>query len=105
MISRYQVLCKAIERGNFTRAAEELGYSQSAVSQNIKALEEELGVVLVERKKDGISLTTDGEQFYPYIQAICTAELALQKKQQELKGLENSTIRIGTFTRDRKSVV
>lgn len=98
MISRYGIFCRVIENESFTRTAEEMGYSQSAVSQNIKALEQELGTVLIERKKDGIALTVDGQQFYPYIQAVFQAEKDLAQKQKEMSGLENSTIRIGTFT-------
>ncbi len=75
-----------------------MGYSQSAVSQTIKSLEKELGVVLIDRRKDGITLTADGQQFYPYIQAVFHAEKDLGQKQKEMSGLENSTIRIGTFT-------
>lgn len=78
--------------------AEQIGYSQSAVSQSVKTLERELGVVLIDRKKDGITLTADGCQFYPYIQAVFNAERDLEQKQREMSGLENSTVRIGTFT-------
>ena len=39
MISRYGVFCEVIESGSFTRAAENLGYSQSAVSQTVRAME------------------------------------------------------------------
>lgn len=43
--------CKVIENGNFTKVAKEVGYSQSAISQSIKALEQELGTILIDRKK------------------------------------------------------
>lgn len=98
MISKYGIFCKVIEMGSFTRVAEELGYSQSAVSQTIKAIEQEAGMTLIERKKDGIRLTADGAQYLPYMQAIYAAEQALAQKQGEMQGLYNSTIRIGTFT-------
>lgn len=98
MISRFGIFCKVIENGSFTKVAEQIGYTQSAVSQTIKSLERELGVVLIDRKKDGIALTTDGQQFYPYIQAVFNAEKDLDQKQKEMSGLEDSTIRIGTFT-------
>lgn len=98
MISRYGIFCRVVEQGSFTRAAEELGYSQSAVSQNVRALEQETGVTLLSRRKDGVQLTQDGQEFYPYIQSIYQAEQALERKRQETMGLQNSLIRIGTFT-------
>ena len=98
MISRYGIFCRVVEQGSFTRAAEELGYSQSAVSQNVRALEQETGVTLLSRRKDGVQLTQDGQEFYPYIQSIFQAEQALERKCQETMGLQNSLIRIGTFT-------
>lgn len=98
MISRYGIFCRVVEQGSFTRAAEELGYSQSAVSQNVRALEQETGVTLLSRRKDGVQLTQDGQEFYPYIQSIFQAEQALERKRQETMGLQNSLIRIGTFT-------
>lgn len=98
MISRYGIFCRVVEQGSFTRAAEELGYSQSAVSQNVRALEQETRVTLLSRRKDGVQLTQDGQEFYPYIQSIFQAEQALERKRQETMGLQNSLIRIGTFT-------
>lgn len=98
MISRYGVFCEVIESGSFTRAAENLGYSQSAVSQTVRAMERELGTTLVTRGKNGVALTADGEGYLPYIRAIHGAEAALEEKRREMAGLENSEIRIGTFT-------
>ena len=98
MISRYGIFCRVVEQGSFTRAAAVCGYSQSAVSQNVKALEQETGVTLLRRQKDGVQLTQDGAEFYHYIQAVFQAEQALERKRQETMGLQNSVIRIGTFT-------
>lgn len=52
-------LCVA-EQGNFTRAAEELGISQPAMSRSIQKLEEELGQPVLERKSRTVSLTEAG---------------------------------------------
>ena len=98
MISRCAVFCKVIEHHSFTKAAEELGYSQSSVSQTVMALEGELGATLIERRRDGVVLTPDGEQLYPYIRAVSLSEKLLEQKKRELSGLENSTISIGTFS-------
>lgn len=53
-----------VEKGNFYLAAEECYISQSAISQQIKKLEEELGVKLLERHNRTFSLTAAGEHFY-----------------------------------------
>lgn len=98
MISRYEVFCKVLAAGSFTRAAELLGYSQSAVSQMVHALEDELGTTLIIRGKGGIELTSDGRSYLPYLNGIFNAKEALLRKQREMQGLENREIKIGTFT-------
>lgn len=105
MISKYGVFCKVIDLGNFTKAAEVLGYSQSAVSQTIKGLEEECGCVLIDRRKDGIRLTKDGEQYLPFFQDILSAEKSLEQKQKEMKGLESSVITIGAYSSITRNVM
>ena len=105
MVSKYGIFCKVLETKSFTKAAEILGYSQSAVSQTIKSLEQEMGVTLIERKKDGIRLTPDGEQYFPYLQSIYFAENALEQKHRDMQGLEKSIIRIGTFTSVSRNIL
>lgn len=105
MNSKYDIFCKVIEMESFTKAAAYLKYSQSAVSQTVKSLEQECGTILVNRKKDGITLTQDGEQYLPYIQEIANAEASLEQKKQEMLGLKNSTIRIGTFTSVSRNIL
>lgn len=97
-MTRYDVFCAVVDAGGFTRAAEQLGYSQSAVSQTVQALEQELGTALLSRGKGGVSLTADGESYLPYLRALCAAQQALTRKHREMEGLENSLVRIGTFT-------
>lgn len=83
MISRYGIFCQVVEQGSFTRAAEELGYSQSAVSQNVRALEQETGVTLLSRRKDGVQLTQDGRSSTLYSVYFSGPEQALERKRQE----------------------
>ena len=51
---------------NFSKVAEELGYSQSAVTMQIKQLEEELNVRVFERIGKRVKLTAAGERLLPY---------------------------------------
>ncbi len=63
-MNRYQVFVKVVEIGSFTRTAEALGYTQSAVSQNVAALENELSATLLHRTKSGVGLTADGREYF-----------------------------------------
>ena len=74
MYSKFGIFCEVMEEGSFTRVAERLGYTQSAISQTVKSLERELGTVLIERRKEGIALSADGRAFYPYFQDIYNGE-------------------------------
>lgn len=105
MASRYQIVCMVVDRGSLKGAADELGYTQSAVSQAVKALERELGTTIIERGKQGVSLTRDGKQYLPYLRQIVTAEAELEGKRQELLGLSSTDIRIATFTNVSRTVL
>ncbi|MEL6980156.1 MAG: LysR family transcriptional regulator [Pseudomonadota bacterium] len=59
----------AARRLSFTAAAEELGLTQSAVSQQVRALEQRLGAALFLRKARGIALTDDGRRLLPQVAA------------------------------------
>ena len=67
MMSKYRVFCTVVELGSFTQAANKLNYSQSAVSQTIKALEQELGTTLVSRQTHRLQLTRDGECYLLFL--------------------------------------
>ena len=60
------------ELGSFTKAAEQLGYSQSTVSFQIKQLEEELGCLLFERINHTITLTQRGHELVAYAHQVLT---------------------------------
>ncbi len=64
-VIKYQVFLRVVELGNLTRAAEELGYTQSAVSRIVADLEREWGVVLLTRSRTGVVLTPAGEELLP----------------------------------------
>jgi len=57
----------AARRLSFTAAAEEIGMTQSAVSQHVKSLEASLGVALFIRRPRGLSLTDDGRKLLPQV--------------------------------------
>ena len=97
-MNRYIAFLKAFERNSFSDAARDLGYTQSAVSQMIKSLEAELGVTLLVRSRSGVTLTYEGRHLLPYIRDTVNAYRMLQSQAAGFSGLEQGTIRLGTFT-------
>ncbi len=77
------------ELGSFTRASEQLGYSQSTVSFQIKQLEDELGCLLFERINHTITLTERGRELISYAHQVRTLTEEFKEnitKQEALTG-------------------
>ena len=68
------------ELGSFTKAAEQLGYSQSTISFQIKQLEEELECLLFERINHTITLTQRGRELVSYAHQICSLTEEFKEK-------------------------
>ena len=98
MTEKYRALLAAVELDSFTRAAEELGCTQSAVSHMITSLERELGFRLLRRTRSGISLTDEGERMLSAVRALLSAEEKLNQTAAAIRGLDSGTVRIGAFT-------
>ncbi len=96
--SKYAVFLKVAELGSMSKAAMHCNYSQSAVSQIISSLEDELQMTLLNRSQSGVTLTASGEQMLPYIRHLRDAADAVNEQAAKLKGLEVGHIRIGTFS-------
>lgn len=83
--------------GGFGRAARQLHVSQSAISEQIRNLEDELGTTLFDRSQRQIRLTAQGELFLVGAQAtLQAADRAVQSVQQSLRG-EVGNLTIGFF--------
>ncbi len=95
---KYLAFVKTVERGSFTKAAEDLNYAQSSVSKMIADLEKEWGMTLLERSKKGVCLTSAGEQLLPVLRKILNEHRELEERIDQLKGLETGLVRIGTFS-------
>lgn len=82
--------------GHLTRAAETLHLSQPALSGQIKALEENLGVTLFERLSSGMALTTSGRRLLEDAQRVLEAVEELKHSAQRLRGMTTGTLKLGT---------
>lgn len=87
-----------VREGNLTRAAERLHLSQSALSSQLKQLEEELGVGLFLRTPRGMELSEAGRELIPFVEAVLEAEEKLAQKAQTLRQGGGETLIIGLNT-------
>ena len=97
-VKKYEVFEKTVEKASLTRAAEELGLTQSGVSHIIAAVEAELELPLLRRTRTGARLTPEGEAVIPFIREIVSQEQQLRQKAAQLRAGAAGSIRIGTFT-------
>lgn len=97
-INRLIALQKIVETRSFSRAAELTGYTQSAISQMISALEADLGIQLLNRSRNGVELTIEGKDLYPYLEGILLQYHAAMEKAGEINQLETGHVRLGTFS-------
>ncbi len=97
-VNKYEAFLLSVELGSITRAAENLGVTQSAVSHMISSLEAELGFALLRRGRGGAVPTAEGQSVTPAIRGILTARERLDQMASAIRGLDSGTVRIGTFT-------
>jgi DNA-binding transcriptional LysR family regulator len=96
-IGRLRVLKEVAYQGSFSRAAEALSYTQSAVSQQIAALEAETGMTLLERHARGVSLTAAGQTLVGHAEGILARLEAAEAALSAIAGLRGGRLRMASF--------
>jgi molybdate transport repressor ModE-like protein len=96
-VKRMRILKEVADRGSFSAAAEALSYTQSAVSQQIAALEREAGTQLVTRGSRGIRLTEAGEALVRHADAILTRLADAEAELEAIAGLRGGRLRLAAF--------
>src|SRR3954447_2829319 len=96
-VRRMRVLREVARRGSFSAAADSLAYTQSAVSQQIAALEREAGTRLVERSARGVRLTDAGSALVRHTEAILARLGDAEAELEAIAGLRGGRVRLVTF--------
>jgi LysR family transcriptional regulator, transcriptional activator for aaeXAB operon len=91
---RMAMLVSVVERGSIRRAAAELGLTPSAVSQQIRRLEQEVGVTLFRRSTRRLTLTEAGEAFYQGCAAMVAAARAAHEQLADLQDTAVGELRV-----------
>ena len=95
--SRYRALLKSVELGSFSKAAQELAYTPSGVSQLISALEKDLRFPVLKRMRNGVRLTENGQRILPIVRAIVQEEDRLFQLTSEIRGLSIGRVTIASY--------
>lgn len=96
-VARLKMLKEVAYRGSFSAAADALDYTQSAVSQQIAALEAEVGLALLERRPRGVSLTAAGQTLVSHTEGILARLDAAEAALAEIAGLRGGRLRMASF--------
>src|SRR5919205_63380 len=96
-LNQLRYLIALAEEKNFTRAAAREHIAQPALSQQIKRLERELGLALVERTTRRVSITDAGELLVARARRVFAELEAARAEMQELTGVRTGHVRVGTL--------
>lgn len=95
--TRLAALVAVAEAGSITRAAERLGYTTPALSQQLAKLEREAGTALLVRHHRGARLTGAGELLVARARRVLDELAQARHELARLTGLSGGTLRVGTF--------
>lgn len=93
-LKRMAVLAEVVRQGSFAGAARQLRITTSAVSQQVRALEQDMGVTLMHRSTRKLSLTPAGERFHAGCAAMWAAAAQAQAQLQQLRDAPEGELRL-----------
>lgn len=95
-VESFKVFRDLVETQSFSKAAQLNSITQSAVSQQVRAIEERFHVPLIERSSKRFALTREGELFYQTSRQIVIHYETLQHQFNEMRNIISGTIRLAT---------
>ena len=96
-IESFKIFCDLADTQSFTKAAEINGVTQSAISQQMSAMERTFKSLLVERSRKKFRLSPEGQVLYDYSKQILQFYGSLDSKLLELKDIISGSIRVATI--------
>src|SRR3954470_12846853 len=96
-VKRLRILREVAEHGSFSAAADSLHLTQSAVSQQIAALESEAGTVLIDRNRGAIRLTHPGEALVSHADAVIARLDEAERELADIAGVRGGRLGMVSF--------
>lgn len=94
---KLEALLMAVDLGSFTKAAEVLGYTQSGLTHMMNSLEKEVGFTLLERGRNGVRLTEEGERIAPAVREFLQANARLDSVLEQVASSRTEIIRVSAY--------
>lgn len=94
-LKRLEYFCTLVDFGNYTKAAEQIGIAQPALSIAIQKLEKELGLKLINRTEKNALLTAEGKVLYSSATKLLAQARQVELELKELGDLTSGSIRLG----------
>src|SRR4029453_8642676 len=104
-VRRLRVLREVAQQGSFSAAADALSYTQSAISQQIAALERETGTTLLQRRAGGVRLTDAGRALVARADVILAQLDDAERELAAIAGLRGGRVRLASFPRAGSTLV
>lgn len=96
-VRRLEVLLRVVEHGSVTAAAEAMQYTPSAISQQLRRLEAETGMPLVQRRARGVEPTEAGQVLAVHARKIFRQLAAADSDLRDIAGLRRGSLELGVF--------
>jgi DNA-binding transcriptional LysR family regulator len=96
-LQQLQYFLAAVEHGSFSAAADTLHMAQPSLSEQVRRLEDELGVALFARVGRGLALTEAGQSLRPHAERVVAEAEEARESVAAVRGLRGGTVSLGMF--------
>ena len=94
---KLEALVVSVELGSFTRAAEQLGYTQSGLTHMMNSLEKDIGFPVLVRGRSGVQLTPAGQRIFPLVQECLAGSAALEREISLINSHKEDSVRVAAY--------
>ena len=94
---KLEALVVSVELGSFTRAAEQLGYTQSGLTHMMNSLEKDIGFTVLVRGRSGVQLTPAGQRIFPLVRDCLAGSAALEREISLINSHKEDSVRVAAY--------
>ena len=94
---KLEALVVSVELGSFTRAAEQLGYTQSGLTHMMNSLEKDIAFTVLVRGRSGVQLTPAGQRIFPLVRDCLAGSAALEREISLINSHKEDSVRVAAY--------